>query len=194
MRAARNGAVIWWHLPGSGPVCSSSWRWPRPVGWSAGPGDAAQSGSASRASRRTRELRTGDRPYPVPRVASSCSAAAWRWSRRVGAGSRPGAPSPDRLALAGSCSSAASGGIGEADLNICCLSRLGSLVRMGHVVHERQPVGPVARGYPGPLDAGLSGTRLVADDLYLLAHDDRTGKPLLPPRPLGTGAGRGATG
>jgi len=27
----------------------------------------------------------------------------------------------------------------------------------------------------------------VADDLYLLAHDDRTGKPLLPPRPLGTG-------
>jgi len=27
----------------------------------------------------------------------------------------------------------------------------------------------------------------VADDLYLLAHDDRTGKALLPPRPLGTG-------
>ena len=27
----------------------------------------------------------------------------------------------------------------------------------------------------------------MADDLYLLAHDDRTGKPLLPPRPLGTG-------
>jgi hypothetical protein len=24
-------------------------------------------------------------------------------------------------------------------------------------------------------------------DLYLLAHDDRTGRPLLPPRPLGTG-------
>jgi hypothetical protein len=58
---------------------------------------------------------------------------------------------------------------------------------MGHIVHERQPAGPVACGYPGPLDAGLSGTGLVADDLYLLAHDDRTGKPLLPPRPLGTG-------
>jgi hypothetical protein len=27
----------------------------------------------------------------------------------------------------------------------------------------------------------------VADDLYLMAHDDRTGRPLLPPRPLGTG-------
>jgi hypothetical protein len=54
-------------------------------------------------------------------------------------------------------------------------------------VHERRPAGPAARGYPGPLDAGLSGTGLAADDLYLLAHDDRTGKPLLPPRPLGTG-------
>jgi hypothetical protein len=48
----------------------------------------------------------------------------------------------------------------------------------GHVVHERRPA---ARGYPGPLDARLSGTGLVADDLYLLAHDDRPGKPLLRP-------------
>jgi Golgi phosphoprotein 3 GPP34 len=52
-------------------------------------------------------------------------------------------------------------------------------------VHERRAAGPAARGYPGPLDTGLTG--LVADDLYLLAHDDRTGKALLPPRPLGTG-------
>src|SRR5206468_4178745 len=37
------------------------------------------------------------------------------------------------------------------------------------------------------LDPGLGGTGLVADDLYLLAHDDRTGRALLPPRPLGTG-------
>ena len=37
------------------------------------------------------------------------------------------------------------------------------------------------------MSAGLSGTGLVADDLYLLAHDDRSGKPLLQPRPLGTG-------
>jgi len=37
------------------------------------------------------------------------------------------------------------------------------------------------------VDAGLSGTGLVGDDLYLMAHDDRTGRPLLPPRPLGTG-------
>lgn len=51
-------------------------------------------------------------------------------------------------------------------------------------MHERRPAG---RGYLGPLDAGLNGTGLVADDLYLLAHDDRSGRPLLPPRPLGTG-------
>jgi hypothetical protein len=38
---------------------------------------------------------------------------------------------------------------------------------------------------------GLSGTGLVADDLYLLAHDDRTGRPLLPPRPLGIGLAGG---
>ena len=54
-------------------------------------------------------------------------------------------------------------------------------------MHERRAARPAGRGYPGPLDAGLSGTGLVADDLYLLAHDDRTGRPLLPPRPLGTG-------
>jgi len=54
-------------------------------------------------------------------------------------------------------------------------------------MHERRAAGPAGRGSPGPLDAGLSGTGLVADDLWLLAHDDRTGKPLLPPRPLGTG-------
>jgi len=54
-------------------------------------------------------------------------------------------------------------------------------------VHERRAAGLAGRGYPGPLDAGLGGTGLVADDLYLLAHDDRTGRALLPPRPLGTG-------
>lgn len=54
-------------------------------------------------------------------------------------------------------------------------------------MHERHAPRPAGRGYPGPLDAGLSGTGLVADDLWLMAHDDRTGKPLLPPRPLGTG-------
>ena len=47
--------------------------------------------------------------------------------------------------------------------------------------------GPADRGCKGPQNPGLSGTGLMADDLYLLAHDDRTGKPLLPPRPLGTG-------
>jgi len=54
-------------------------------------------------------------------------------------------------------------------------------------MHERRTPRQAHLGSPGPLDAGLAGTGLVADDLYLLAHDDRTGKPLLPPRPLGTG-------
>jgi hypothetical protein len=54
----------------------------------------------------------------------------------------------------------------------------------GHGTHERRSAGPAVRGYPGPLDAALTGIGLVADDLYLLAHDDRTGMPLLPPRPL----------
>lgn len=34
-------------------------------------------------------------------------------------------------------------------------------------------------------ESPMQGTGLVADDLYLLAHHDRTGKPLLPPRVLG---------
>jgi hypothetical protein len=54
-------------------------------------------------------------------------------------------------------------------------------------MHERRTAAPAGRRYPGPLDTGLSGTGLVADDLYLLAHDDRSGRALLPPRPLGTG-------
>jgi hypothetical protein len=32
---------------------------------------------------------------------------------------------------------------------------------------------------PVPDASGLGGTGLVADDLYLLAHGDRTGRPLL---------------
>jgi len=54
-------------------------------------------------------------------------------------------------------------------------------------MHERRAASPTGCRYPGPLDAGLGGTGLVADDLYLLAHDDRSGRALLPPRPLGTG-------
>lgn len=41
--------------------------------------------------------------------------------------------------------------------------------------------------YPDTPARGLSGTGLVADDLYLLGHDDRSGKPWLQPRALGTG-------
>ena len=34
-------------------------------------------------------------------------------------------------------------------------------------MHERRAAAPASRRNPGPLDAGLSGTGLVADDLYL---------------------------
>jgi hypothetical protein len=51
------------------------------------------------------------------------------------------------------------------------------------------PASQPARQQPfGVPDArGLGGTGRVADDLYLLGHDDRTGRPLLGPRPLGIG-------
>ena len=41
------------------------------------------------------------------------------------------------------------------------------------------------------MSAGLGGTGLVAHDLYLLAHSDVNGKPLLQPRPLGIGLAGG---
>jgi Golgi phosphoprotein 3 (GPP34) len=41
------------------------------------------------------------------------------------------------------------------------------------------------------MSGGLSGTGLVADDLYLMAHHDVTGKPLVQPRALGTGLAGG---
>ena len=45
--------------------------------------------------------------------------------------------------------------------------------------------------HPDTPAQGLSGTGLVADDLWLLGHDDRSGKPLLQPRALGTGLAGG---
>jgi hypothetical protein len=54
-------------------------------------------------------------------------------------------------------------------------------------MHERRTSRSVGHQHPDPPARGLSGTGLVADDLYLLGHDDRSGKPLLQPRALGTG-------
>jgi hypothetical protein len=54
-------------------------------------------------------------------------------------------------------------------------------------MHERRASGSAGYRHPDPPARGLSGTGLVADDLYLLGHDDRTGRPLLQPRALGTG-------
>ena len=41
------------------------------------------------------------------------------------------------------------------------------------------------------MSAGLRGTGLVADDLWLMAHHELTGKPFLPPRAVGTGLAGG---
>jgi hypothetical protein len=43
----------------------------------------------------------------------------------------------------------------------------------------------------GPVNSRLAGTGRIADDLYLMAHHERTGKPLLQPRPLGLGLAGG---
>ena len=61
----------------------------------------------------------------------------------------------------------------------------GTSVHAGAVggIHERH----VANRHPDPRVPGLDGTGLVADDLWLLGHDDRSGRPLLQPRALGTG-------
>ena len=51
-------------------------------------------------------------------------------------------------------------------------------------MHEQQPGGHRHRAPPA---RGLSGTGLMADDLYLLGHEEGSGKPLLQPFALGTG-------
>jgi Golgi phosphoprotein 3 (GPP34) len=62
----------------------------------------------------------------------------------------------------------------------------------GRAVHERYGSGHAGRhGYAGPLNGGLSGTGRVGDDLYLMAHHDMTGKPLLETRGLGLGLAGG---
>ena len=55
-------------------------------------------------------------------------------------------------------------------------------------MHEQQPGGYRHRGPP---PQGLSGTGLVADDLYLLGHEEASGKPVLQPFALGTGLAGG---
>ena len=46
-------------------------------------------------------------------------------------------------------------------------------------------------GRTGQGSPGLGGTGLVADDLYLMAHHEVSGKPFLQPRALGTGLAGG---
>ena len=41
------------------------------------------------------------------------------------------------------------------------------------------------------MNGGLGGTGLVADDLYLMAHHETSGRPFLQPRPLGIGLAGG---
>jgi hypothetical protein len=67
-----------------------------------------------------------------------------------------------------------------------------ALPEAGGAMYDRYPARPANRyGYTGPMDSRLSGTRLVADDLWLMAHDDATGKPLLLLRALGLGLAGG---
>ena len=47
--------------------------------------------------------------------------------------------------------------------------------------------GPRAEGGVQAAAGPLAGTGRVADDLYLMAHDENTGRPLIGPRLLGTG-------
>jgi Golgi phosphoprotein 3 (GPP34) len=53
-------------------------------------------------------------------------------------------------------------------------------------MHEQPASRPGGHRHRAPPPRGLSGTGLVADDLYLLGHDE-SGKPLLQPAALGTG-------
>lgn len=57
-------------------------------------------------------------------------------------------------------------------------------VRAGTPTMTRSTERSIHRDHPV---RGLAGTGLVADDLYLLGHDDRTGRPLLQRRVLGIG-------
>ncbi len=59
-------------------------------------------------------------------------------------------------------------------------------------MHDRYASWPAGRGgYAGPLNSGLCGTGRVGDDLYLMAHDDASGRLLLEPRGLGLGLAGG---
>src|SRR5258708_10794042 len=51
-----------------------------------------------------------------------------------------------------------------------------------------------AYGHAGPAESRLGGTGLLADDLWLLAHHEVTGRPLLHTRPLGLGLAAGLLG
>jgi hypothetical protein len=64
-------------------------------------------------------------------------------------------------------------------------------------MHDRNAPRPARHqaagvGHSGRLlSTGLAGTGLAADEVYLLAHHDLTGRPLLQPRPLGLGLAGG---
>jgi hypothetical protein len=60
-------------------------------------------------------------------------------------------------------------------------------------MHDRYAYRPSGQdaGRTGPLDSKLSGTGRLADDLWLLAHHEVTGRPHLHPRQLGLGLAGG---
>jgi Golgi phosphoprotein 3 GPP34 len=54
-------------------------------------------------------------------------------------------------------------------------------------MHERHASRSAGYRHPDTPAQGLSGTGLVADDLWLLSHDDVSGRPCIQARPLGLG-------
>ena len=56
---------------------------------------------------------------------------------------------------------------------------------------EQDASRPGGYGHRTPPARGLSGTGLVADDLYLLGHEEGSGKAVLQPFALGTGLAGG---
>jgi hypothetical protein len=54
--------------------------------------------------------------------------------------------------------------------------------------------GALPAGRPGGIVARLSGTGRLADDLYLMAHHEVTGKPYLQPRAAGPRCGTDLAG
>jgi hypothetical protein len=71
------------------------------------------------------------------------------------------------------------------------LMAAGRAARLGRRVMPDSYRSGTAYGLARPLDSRLSGTGLVGDDLWLLAHHEVIGRPYLQARQLGLGLAGG---